>query len=326
MSDFPAYLVTAKNSRAEATRLRREQLPEGEVTIAVRWSSLNYKDGLAMTGRAPVVRTVPMVPGIDLAGEVVESASGDFQRGDPVIATGSGLGETLWGGYAQFARLPASCLLRPPPGLDLKRAMAFGTAGVTAMLCVMAIEGHGLAPRSPVVVTGAAGGVGSVATLLLARLGHRVSVITGRASEEPYLRSLGASEILPREVLVAAPEKSLLAERWAAGVDVVGGAPLAGLLRAIATGGAVAACGMAAGGTLPATVYPFILREVALLGIASSSTPMERKREAWARLAREVPAASIDALTTSVPFPELPRMADEILAGRTRGRVVVAVG
>lgn len=326
---FPAFVVSERNGRAAAQRLGRAQLPPaapGEVLLRVRWSSLNYKDGLAMTGRAPVVRTVPMVPGIDLAGEVVESTSPDWKPGDAAIATGSGLGETRWGGYAAFARLPAEMLVRPPEGLDLRRAMAFGTAGLTAMLCVMALERHGLPPRAECVVTGAAGGVGSIALLLLARAGHRVAAVTGRPAEEPWLRSLGATELVARDALTATPEKSLLTERWHGGVDVVGGAALAGLLRSIREGGAVAACGMAAGGPMPATVYPFILRGVALLGTACSVSPLALRREAWARLAREVPAATIDAMSRVEPFSALPRLADEILAGQVRGRVVIDVG
>jgi acrylyl-CoA reductase (NADPH) len=324
--DFPAYLATAKGARAEATRLTRDRLPTGEVLVAVGWSSLNYKDGLALTAKAPVLRAFPIVPGIDLAGTVVESASGDFKPGDEVIATGSGLGESIWGGYAGFARVPAEILVRPPKELGLRRAMAFGTAGLTAMLSVMALERAGLPPKSAVAVTGAGGGVGGVAILILSRLGHRVTAVTGRASEEAYLRGLGAAELSPRDQLAITPEKSLLAERWAGAVDAVGGPLLAGLLRSITTGGAIAVSGMAAGGQLPATVYPFILRGVSLIGIASSVTPMPLRREAWARLARDVPAAAIDAMVREAAFADLPSLADQLMAGTIRGRYVVKVG
>jgi acrylyl-CoA reductase (NADPH) len=323
--DFPAYLVSERGRGASATSLSRDRLPAGEVLVAVRWSSLNYKDGLAMTAKAPVVRTFPMVPGIDLAGVVVESSSAGFKAGDEVIATGSGLGETIWGGYSAFARVPAEILVRPPKELGLRRAMAFGTAGLTAMLSVMALERAGLPPKSAVAVTGAGGGVGGVAIIILSRLGHRVTAVTGRASEEAYLRGLGAAELFPRDQLAITPEKSLLAERWAGAVDAVGGPLLAGLLRSITTGGAVAVSGMAAGGQLPATVYPFILRGVSLLGIASSVTPMALRREAWARLARDVPAAAIDGLAREASFADLPRLADEIMAGGVRGRYVVKI-
>ncbi len=325
-SDFSALMVDAPKHAAIAARLTTDRLPKGEVLVAVRWSSLNFKDGLAVTGTAPVVRSFPMVPGIDLAGVVVESSDPAFTPGDEVIATGCGLGESHWGGYAAFARLPAAWLVRPPAGLTLQRAMAYGTAGLTAMLCVMALERHGLPPASAVAVTGAAGGVGSVAIAVLSRLGHRVSAISGRAAETGYLLGLGAIEVLPREVANERPDKSMLTERWAGAVDTVGGAMLAGLLRSIAQCGGIAACGMAAGGDMPATVYPFILRGIGLLGVSSSSAPMPLKREAWRRLAELVPAATIDGMTRTIGLDEVPVAAREILAGKVRGRIAVRIG
>lgn len=323
--DFPALMVEGPKLAASPVRLTRDRLPAGEVLVAVRWSSVNYKDGLAVTGSAPVVRAFPMVPGIDLAGVVVASTQADFVVGDEVIATGCGLGETHWGGYAGFARLPGAWLVRLPAGMTLQRAMAFGTAGLTAMLCVMAIERHGLPNASSVAVTGAAGGVGSVAVAVLSRLGHHVTAISGRPSETEYLRGLGAIDVLPRESLTERADKSLLAERWAGAVDTVGGAMLAGLLRCIAQSGGVAACGMVAGGDLPATVYPFILRGIGLLGITSTSTSMALKRLAWTRLSELVPHATIDGLTRTIELAQVPEVAREILAGRVRGRVAVRV-
>jgi len=320
---FPALLVSARGQPAAPTTLETEQLPAQEVLVRVRYSSLNYKDALAVTGAAPVVRSFPMVPGIDLAGTIVESRVPDLRVGDEIISTGAGLGETMWGGYAGYARLPARLGLRPPAGLALWNAMAFGTAGLTAMLCVQALERQGLPDAAPVVVSGASGGVGSIAILLLARAGHRVTAISGKDSQHNYLRHLGASEILPRASLTQSPEKTLTTERWAAGIDTVGGELLAGMLRGIATGGTVAACGMAAGGALTTSVYPFILRGVALQGIACSLSSSPQKTAAWSRLASSVPHDVLAGLTQTITLAQVPDFAARMLASQLSGRVVV---
>jgi acrylyl-CoA reductase (NADPH) len=321
--NFPALLVSARGERAVLRSLPPEQLPAGEVLVRVCASSLNYKDALAVTATAPVVRSFPMVPGIDLGGVVLESTSPLFHVGDEIISTGSGLGESHWGGYAGMARIPAAMALRPPPGLTLHDAMAFGTAGLTAMLCVMALERHGLPARSAVLVSGATGGVGSLAVMLLAKAGHEVCAVTGKAEHHGYLRELGAHTVQTREQLKANPEKTLLAERYAGAVDTVGGDLLAALLRSISTGGAVAACGMAAGGSLPATVYPFILRGVALQGIACSLAANALKLEAWTRLAQSIPSPQLQRLTTTITLEQVGTWAQEMLASRVRGRVLV---
>nr|MBA3709051.1 zinc-binding dehydrogenase [Planctomycetota bacterium] len=236
-----------------------------------------------------------------------------------------GMGETQWGGYAEYARVQSAWLVRAPDAYGMRWSMAVGTAGLTAMLCVMAMERNGLRPGSAVVVTGASGGVGSAACVILSKLGHRVTAVTGRASEEPYLRSLGAHEVLPREAVLVQPERSLMAERWAGAIDTVGGAMLASLLRSITQGGSVAACGMAAGGTLPATVYPFILRAIALLGVSSSNAPIALRREAWQRLPTLLPVDALAAMTTTIALDQVLAMAPRILAGQVRGRTLVTV-
>lgn len=322
---FPGWWITDARQGATFTQLSPAQLGEGAVTVRVRCSSLNYKDALAVRGTAPVVRTVPLVPGIDLAGEVVASDDPALPVGTSVIATGGGLGETRSGGLAAYCRCDPGLLLTTPAELDGPAAMAFGTAGLTAMLGVMALEAHGLPPRADVVVTGATGGVGSCAVRLLAQAGHRVSAISGKADQTAYLRALGASEVLPRAALVAHPERALVSERWQAAIDAVGGELLAGLLRAIRSRGAVATCGMAAGGALPTTVYPFILRGVALLGIASASAPRADKEAAWARLARGIPASVRAALVRTIPLAEVGAASDALLGGRVTGRYVVAI-
>ncbi len=301
-------------------------LPEGDVLVSVAYSSLNYKDGLAVTGQGKVIRRYPMVPGIDLAGTVERSDSPRFQPGDQVILTGWGLGEQHWGGYAQKARVQADWLLPLPEGLSLKHAMALGTAGLTAMLCIMALEAHGVRPEGgEVVVTGAAGGVGSVAVALLARYGYRVVASTGRQAAHAYLRSLGAQDILDRSVLSAPSEKPLESARWGGAVDTVGGDTLAGLLRTMGYGGCVAACGVAGGSALHTTVFPFILRGVSLIGIESGQCPQERRREAWERLARALPAETLERMMQVVPLDAVFDLSQEILQGRIRGRVVVDV-
>ncbi|MBA2482214.1 MAG: oxidoreductase [Planctomycetes bacterium] len=324
--DFRAIVLAARGrASSQVTRVPIADLPSGDVLVRVRFSSLNYKDGLAITGTAPVVRAFPMIPGIDFAGVVVESSNPEFHRGDEVVCTGWGMGETHWGGYAEYARVPAGWLVRAPAEYGMRWSMAVGTAGLTAMFCQIAMERHGLAPGSAVAVTGASGGVGSVACAILARSGYRVTAITGRMAEEPYLRGLGASEVIGRESISAQPDKTLLAERWAGAVDTAGGAVLAGLLRSIVQGGSVAACGLAASGSLPTTVYPFILRAVSLLGISSSNAPIALRREAWSRLPALLPRSDLEGMTTSASLDEVFALAPRILAGQVRGRCVIEV-
>ncbi len=301
-------------------------LMEGDVTVRISHSCLNYKDGLALSGKAPVVRRFPMIPGIDFAGVVEVSAHPGFKPGDAVLLNGWGTGETHLGGYAERSRVKGEWLIPLPPGLTPAQAMAVGTAGYTAMLSLMAIERHGLTPDAgPAVVTGAAGGVGSVAVALLHRAGWRVIASTGRTEEAEYLTGLGADEVIDRAGLAGTP-KPLAKERWAAGIDSVGSATLANVLSMTRPGGAVAACGLAGGMDLPGSVAPFILRGVALLGIESVMAPRARRIEAWDRLARELDAAKLDAMTRTISLADVPEAAKEILAGRIRGRVVIKIG
>ncbi len=301
-------------------------LMEGDVTVRISHSCLNYKDGLALTGKAPVVRRFPMIPGIDFAGVVEASSHPGFKPGDPVLLNGWGTGETHLGGYAERSRVKGEWLVPLPDGLTPVQAMAVGTAGYTAMLSLMAIERHGLTPDAgPAVVTGASGGVGSVAVALLHRAGWQVIASTGRMEEAEYLRGLGADEVIDRASLAGAP-KPLAKERWAAGVDSVGSSTLANVLSMTRYGGAVAACGLAGGMDLPGSVAPFILRGVALLGIESVMAPLARRVEAWGRLARELDLAKLAAMTRTVGLADVPQAAEDILAGRVRGRVVVEVG
>ena len=314
-----------KGYRAASGTFDEADLMDGDVTIAVSHSTLNYKDGLALTGKAPVVRRFPMIPGIDFAGTVTASSASEFKPGDKVLLNGWGLGETHLGGYAETARVKAQWLVPLPAGLTAAQAMAVGTAGYTAMLCVLALERHGLTPASgPVVVTGAAGGVGSVAVALLARLGWHVIASTGRASEGDYLKGLGAAEVIDRAEL-SGPARPLGKERWAAGVDSVGSHTLANLISQTKYGGAIAACGLAQGMDLPSSVAPFILRGVALLGVDSVMCPKPRRIEAWSRLARDLDTARLAAMTRTVKLDEVMALAPEILAGKVRGRVVVEV-
>ncbi|MGC3996930.1 MAG: MDR family oxidoreductase [Anaeromyxobacter sp.] len=323
---FPALLARAAGEPAVPQTLTPADLPAGELTVAVRWSSLNYKDALGVTAKGKIFRAFPMVPGIDLAGEVVASEAAGFQPGDAVVVTGWGLGEARFGGYAALARVPASAALRVP-AMGARRAMAVGTAGVTAALCVDALVDAGLRPGArEVLVTGAAGGVGSLAVALLARAGFKVAASTGRTAEEPYLRSLGAARIVPRAELAVAAQRPLDRETWAGGVDAVGGQVLATVLRQVENCGAVAACGLAGGTDLPTTVLPFILRGVRLLGVESVTASAERRVRAWERLARDVPVELLDGLTTEIGLDEVPAWSERILAGQVRGRVVVRVG
>lgn len=301
-------------------------LMEGDVTVRVTHSTVNYKDGLALTGRAPVVRRWPMIPGIDFAGRVEASDNPAFKPGDLVILNGWGTGETHLGAYAQKSRVKADWLVPLPEGMNPGEAMAIGTAGYTAMLCVLALEKHGLKPADgPVVVTGAAGGVGSVAIALLAKAGWHVIASTGRAEEADYLKGLGAAEIIDRNEL-SGPGRPLGKERWIAGVDAVGSHTLANLLSMTKYGGAIAACGLAQGMDLPASVAPFILRGVALLGVDSVMCPKPRRLEAWARLASDLDRDKLAAMTTTIPLEDVVETGRAILDGKVRGRVVVEVG
>jgi acrylyl-CoA reductase (NADPH) len=311
------------SSTARLAEVPDADLPEGDVTVRVAWSTLNYKDALAITGRSPVVRKFPMVPGIDLAGTVEASASPAWAPGDQVLLNGWGVGESHFGGLAERARVRGEWLLRIPPPLDARAAMALGTAGYTAALCVLALERHGVAPgQGELLVTGAGGGVGSVAIALLAARGYTVVASTGRPEEEPYLRALGASAILPRAEL-AAPGKPLGKERWAGVVDAVGSTTLANAISQVRYGGAVAACGLAGGMDLPASVAPFILRGVALLGVDSVRAPLAARQQAWALLAEGVPAAALAAMTREIGLSEAIGAAAALLGGQVRGRLVV---
>ena len=311
--------------RTDLRDLPADRLPGGDVLVQVAYSSLNYKDGLAVTGRGDIIRKFPMVCGIDLSGVVLESSSPEFTTGDDVLVVGQGLGETVWGGYSQRARLPASALVPVPAGMSLEQAMAVGTAGFTAMLCLMALEHQGVTPGGrEIVVTGAGGGVGSVAIALLAARGYAVAASTGRPELGEYLRDLGAATIIDRATLDEKPP-ILASERWAGAVDTVGGQTLASVLAATAAYGAVAACGLVGGIQLHTTVVPFILRNIALLGINSVQAPKPLRLEAWARLAKELPPARLAAATRVEPLSSIKSLSEEILAGRIRGRVVIDV-
>jgi acrylyl-CoA reductase (NADPH) len=322
---FRGLLLEEKDGKvaAKLTTLEESALPPGEVTVDVAYSTLNYKDGMVLTGLGRLVRTYPHVPGIDFAGTVAESSSPQYQKGERVILTGWGVGESRWGGYAQKARVDAKHLVKCPEGLSLPHAMAIGTAGFTSMLAIMALEDHGLTPSGgEVLVTGASGGVGSVAVAMLAQFGYSVAASTGRASSHDYLRSLGAKTIIDRAE-IAAPKKLLDAERWAGAVDAVGGATLATVLTQLKYLGSVAACGLAGGNELTTTVIPFLLRGVNLLGIDSVRCPAPRRQTAWDKLAKDLPRAILDAMTETVPLSALPDLAGKILKGEVRGRVVV---
>ena len=324
---FKALLLEKDDAgfRAGIRDLDEAALPEGDVLVAVAHSTLNYKDGLAITNRGPVVRKWPMVAGIDGAGRVLESSHPQWRAGDAFILNGWGVGETHLGGYAARARVKGEWLVPLPAAFSPAQAMAIGTAGYTAMLSVLALEQHGLTPASgPVLVTGAAGGVGSVAIALLAKLGFTVIASTGRPEEADYLKGLGASEIIARAELSGAP-KPLAKERWAGAVDSVGSTTLANVLSMTKYGGCVAACGLAAGMDLPTSVAPFILRGVTLAGIDSVMAPKARRLTAWERLARDLDPAKLDAMTSTVSLTEAARMGPDILQGKVRGRIVVDV-
>jgi acrylyl-CoA reductase (NADPH) len=324
---FQTILITKDDSGYQAglQRLDESQLPTGDVLVRISHSTLNYKDALAITGKAPVVRQFPMVPGIDLVGQVEHSAHAAYQKGDWVLLNGWGVGEAHWGGLAQMASLKGEWLIPLPTGLTPQQAMSIGTAGYTAMLCVMALERHGLQPGDgEIVVTGAAGGVGSVAIAILAKLGYRVVAVTGRTEDAAYLQSLGAAEVLPRAQF-SAPGKPLAKERWAGAVDVVGSYTLANLCATTRYGGVVTACGLAAGMDLPATVAPFILRGVTLAGIDSVMRPRADRIAAWSRLARDLDLDKLATISQELPLSQVIPLAAELLQGRVRGRIVVDV-
>ncbi|MGY0575527.1 acrylyl-CoA reductase (NADPH) [Bradyrhizobium sp. RDM12] len=327
MATFKAIRIDKadKGTTATLAQFDEAELMEGDVTVRVEWSTLNYKDGLALTGKAPVVRRFPMIAGIDFAGTVEASSHPQWKAGDKVVCTGWGMGETHLGAYAEKARVNGDWLVALPQGLSARDAMAIGTAGFTAMLSALALERHGLSPKSgPVVVTGAAGGVGSVAIAVLSKLGYHVIASTGRAAEADYLKSLGAAEVIDRNEL-SAPPKPLAKERWAGGVDSVGSTTLADLLSMTSYGGAIAACGLAAGMDLPSSVAPFILRGVCLLGIDSVMCPIVPRNAAWQRLASDLDRSKLTEITTEIPLAEVPEWGAKILAGQIRGRIVVKI-
>jgi acrylyl-CoA reductase (NADPH) len=314
-----------KGTSAALTQFDEAELMDGDVTVRVEWSALNYKDGLAVTGKAPVVRRFPMIAGIDLAGTVEQSSHPQWKAGDKVICTGWGMGETHLGAYAEMARVKGDWLVRLPQGMSTREAMAIGTAGFTAMLSVLALEKHGLTPdHGPVVVTGAAGGVGSVATAVLSKLGFQVIASTGRLSEADYLKGLGAAEVIDRSEL-SGSAKPLAKERWAGGVDSVGSTTLANVLSMTKYAGAIAACGLAAGMDLPTSVAPFILRGVCLLGIDSVMCPIEVRKTAWSRLASDLDRAKLTEITHEIGLDQVVDAGAKILAGQVRGRIVVKI-
>jgi acrylyl-CoA reductase (NADPH) len=330
MDRFKALVVTSdeatKSQSVGVATLSEADLMDGDVDVRVEYSTVNYKDGLAITGKMPVVRRFPMIPGVDFVGTVRASSHPEFSLGDRVILNGWGLGETHLGAYSQMARVKGDWLIPLPPTLSGAQAMAIGTAGYTAMLCLMALEKAGMTPeRGPAVVTGAAGGVGSIAIALLAARGFTVEAVTGRPDEAAYLKGLGASAIVDRAELTV-PVKALARERWACAVDAVGGVVLANVISMLSYRGAVAACGNAAGMDLPTSVAPFILRGVSLLGIDSSKAPKAQRIEAWDRLAKELDRKKLAAMTEMIAFEDLPKAARDIIAGKVRGRLVVEIG
>ncbi len=328
MATFKAIVIdkTPAGQTVGLVDFDERNLMEGDVTVRVEWSTLNYKDGLALTGKAPVVRRFPMIAGIDLAGTVESSAHPGWKAGDKVVLNGWGLGETHLGGYAQKARVKGDWLVRLPATMSAREAMAIGTAGYTAMLAVMALERAGIAPaRGPIIVTGAAGGVGSVAVALLAKLGYAVIASTGRPAEAAYLKGLGAAEVIERKELTG-PARPLGKERWAGGIDAVGSTTLANVLSMTRYGGAVAACGLAGGMDLPTSVAPFILRGVSLIGIDSVMCPLALRQEAWRRLATDLDRTKIAAMTAEIGLADVIEAGTRIGAGAVRGRIVVKIG
>jgi len=320
---FNAILIERDPYRASLASLDEARLPAGDVTVRVDYSTLNYKDALAITGKGPVVRQFPMVPGIDFAGSVETSGNAAYKKGDKVVLNGWGVGESHWGGLAQRARINGDWLIPLPPEFTARQAMAIGTAGYTAMLCVLALERHGVTPdRGEILVTGAAGGVGSIAVAVLAKLGFRVAAMTGRLAESDFLRQLGAAEVIDR-ALYANPGKPLLKERWAGAVDVVGGHTLANVCASLRYGGVVAACGLAGGMDFPASVAPFILRGITLRGVDSVMRPRVDRLEAWSRLSQDLDARKLELLTEEVALSGAADRAALVLDGQIRGRIVV---
>jgi len=322
---FNALVLDQQDDKtlAEVKQLSLNDLPDEDVLVEVTYSSLNYKDGLAVTGTGKIVHSFPMVPGIDLAGVVKESRSDQYKVGDQVIMTGWSVGERYWGGYSQYARLKPEWLVKMPAGMDAQKAMTIGTAGLTAMLCVMALEEGGITPdKGTVVVTGAAGGVGSVAVAILAQLGYTVAAVTGRESTHDYLRSLGASQLLSREEM-AEKARPLEKQRWAGGIDTVGDAILARVLAETDYRGVVAACGLAGGFKLPSTVMPFILRNVRLQGVDSVMCPVDIRTQAWNRLLTDLPETALGDIANIIGLEDLPQAAADIVAGKVRGRTLV---
>lgn len=325
---FNALMLRQEDGKtiASVEPISLSDLPEGEVVIDVAYSSLNYKDALAVTGRGKIVRKFPFIPGIDVTGTVRESASPSFKAGDPILLTNWGVGERFFGGYSQKMRAKADWLLPLPTALTPLQAMTLGTAGLTAMLCVAALEDHGLtlAAKRNVLVTGATGGVGSIAVCILAKLGYQVTAVTGRMDRAPFLKSLGAAEVIPRSELTSS-NKPLQSERWAGAVDTVGGATLAGLLSSMAYESSVAACGLAGGSDLPTTVFPFILRGVNLLGIDCCYVPNEKRTRIWNRLAGLVDLTKPELQPTVIGLNEVPAFAEDLLDSKLQGRIVVDV-
>jgi acrylyl-CoA reductase (NADPH) len=327
LSAFKAIVIEKSDSGQTVTLTDFDEttLMEGDVTVAVEWSTVNYKDGLAVTGKAPVVRKWPMIAGVDFAGTVEQSSHPDWKAGDKVILNGWGLGETHFGAYAQKARVKGEWLVRLPASMSTRDAMAIGTAGYTAMLAVIALERYGLKPDSgPLVVTGAAGGVGSVAVAILGKRGFQVTASTGRTTEADYLKRLGAAEIIERRELTG-PVRPLAKERWAGGIDSVGSTTLANVLSMIRYRGAVAACGLAGGMDLPTSVAPFILRGVALLGIDSVYRPRADREEAWRRLELDLDRAKLGEMTTQIDLADVIEAGRQIVEGRVRGRIIVKI-
>jgi acrylyl-CoA reductase (NADPH) len=327
MATFKAVVVekTDAGQTVRLTDFDDRDLMGGDVTVAIEYSTLNYKDGLAVTGKSPVVRRFPMIAGIDFAGTVEQSSHPSWKPGDKVLVNGWGLGETHLGAYAERARVKGDWLVRLPASLSAREAMAIGTAGYTAMLCVMALERGGITPeRGSIIVTGAAGGVGSVAVALLAKLGYQVIASTGRSSEADYLKRLGAAEVIERKELAGAP-RALGKERWAGGIDAVGSTTLANVLSMTRYGGVVAACGLAGGMDLPTTVAPFILRGVSLVGIDSVMCPIALRQEAWRRLETDLDRGKIESMTSEIGLADVIDAAPRILAGEVRGRIVVKI-
>ena len=327
---FDALLVNkdeeSGKTHAEITQIDLDRLPEGDVTVAVEYSTVNYKDGLCIGPGGGLVRKYPHIPGIDFAGTVEASDDDRYKPGDKVVLTGWRVGEAHWGGYAQKARVKADWLVPLPEGLDTRQAMAVGTAGFTAMLSVMALEDHGLVPgNGPVLVTGAAGGVGSVAVAILAALGHEVAGVTGRPDTADYLKSLGATQIVAREELNETVKRPLESETWAGCIDAVGGEMLARVLGQMKYGGSVAAVGLAGGAGLPATVIPFLLRGVNLLGIDSVMQPYDNRLRAWQRIGKDLPLSKLEDMVVPATLSDLPKLGADILNGQVRGRVVVDV-